>query len=393
MQYRFADRIARVPPSFLGELFRVSSDPAIISFAGGLPSSALIDVEGMADAARQVMDEEGRTALQYSTTDGFLPLREYIAARYRNRLRVPATADEIQIVNGSQQCLDLFAKIFLNPGDHVGMERPGYLGAIEAFSLYEPVFHTVPLDEAGPEMAAFEKMVTAMPVKFFYGIPNSQNPSGCTYAEDRRRGVAEALEGTGTLFYEDDAFGELFFDGRPRVPVTRYLPEQAVMSGSFSKIIAPGMRIGWLYAPPEVLRAFNIAKQAADLHSNFLCQKILHRYLTMHDLDAHIRKIVSVYGRQCRLMCDLLDDLLPELRHTTPQGGMFMTATLPPGLSSMKVFYAGIENNVAVLPGTPFFIDGGGTDTIRLNFSNASEEKIKEGMGRLARVIRSCMSP
>jgi 2-aminoadipate transaminase len=153
------------------------------------------------------------------------------------------------------------------------------------------------------------------------------------------------------------------------------------------------MRIGWLYAPPEVLRAFNIAKQAADLHSNFLCQKILHRYLTMHDLDAHIRKIVSVYGRQCRLMCDLLDDLLPELRHTTPQGGMFMTATLPPGLSSMKVFYAGIENNVAVLPGTPFFIDGGGTDTIRLNFSNASEEKIKEGMGRLARVIRSCMSP
>jgi 2-aminoadipate transaminase len=393
MQYHFADRIARVPPSFLGELFRVSANPGIISFAGGLPSSALIDVEGMAAATRQVMEEEGRTALQYSTTDGFLPLREYIAARYQKRLGIPATAGEIQITNGSQQCLDLFAKIFLNPGDHIGMERPGYLGAIEAFSLYEPVFHAIPLDDGGPDMAAFMQMVRTVPVKFFYGIPNSQNPSGCTYAQDRRKEIAEVLAETGTLFYEDDAFGELFFDGKPRIPVKRYLPDQAVMSGSFSKIIAPGMRIGWLYAPQEILHTFNIAKQAADLHSNFLCQKILHRYLMTQDLDAHIRNIVSVYGRQCRLMCDLLDDLLPELRHTSPQGGMFMTAMLPPGISSMEVFSKGNEQNVAVLPGIPFYIDGGGTDIIRLNFSNADEEKIKEGLGRLAKVVHGMMSP
>ncbi|MGB8220469.1 MAG: PLP-dependent aminotransferase family protein [Methanoregula sp.] len=387
MAFTFARRIQHAPASFLGELFRVSADPSIISFAGGLPSSGLIDTDGIAAAARDVFTADPRSALQYSTTDGYLPLREYIAERYRRRLGIPATADEIQIVNGSQQCLDLFAKIFLNPGDRVGMERPGYLGAIEAFSLYEPVFEAVPLDPDGPDPVAFTKMTKETPVKFFYGIPNSQNPSGCTYSQDRREEIAECLDGTDTVFYEDDAFGELFFDGKPRLPVKHYLPGQSVISGSFSKITAPGMRIGWMYAPTEILSAFNTAKQAADLHSNFLCQQILARYLQTNDLDTHIKKIVSVYSRQCRLMCDLFDDLMPRLSHTTPEGGMFLTATLPVGLSAMQVFREGIGHKVAVLPGMPFFVDGGGEDTIRLNFSNAGEDQINEGMHRLAGVI------
>jgi 2-aminoadipate transaminase len=379
--------VARAPESFLNELFRVSSDPSIISFAGGLPSAALIDTGGIAQAAREVMDGEPHVALQYTTTDGYLPLREYIAERYRRRLGLPASADEIQIVNGSQQCLDLFAKLFLNTGDHVGMERPGYLGAIEAFSLYEPVIDTVPLEDDGPDLSAFRKLVTGTQVKFFYGIPNSQNPSGRTYSQKKRKAIAEILEGTGTVFYEDDAFGELFFDAQPRLPVKHYLPDQAVMSGSFSKIVAPGMRIGWMYAPREILAKFNIVKQAADLHSNFLCQKILHRYLTTHNLDDNIRKIVAVYGRKCRLMCDLFDDLMPQVSHTHPEGGMFLMATLPPGLNSRKVFDEGVRQKVAVLPGLPFYVDGGGADTIRLNFSSASEEQITEGMHRLSRVI------
>jgi 2-aminoadipate transaminase len=387
MTFHFARRIEHAPASFLGELFRVSADPSIISFAGGLPSSALIDTEGISAAARDVFTTDPEVALQYSTTDGYRPLREYIAERYRKRLGIPATADEIQIVNGSQQCLDLFAKIFLNPGDRVGMERPGYLGAIEAFSLYEPVFAAVPLDGNGPDPVAFTKMTKETPVKFFYGIPNSQNPSGCTYSQDRRKEIAEILDGTDTVFYEDDAFGELFFDGKPRLPVKKYLPGQSVISGSFSKITAPGMRIGWMYAPTEILTAFNTAKQAADLHSNFLCQQILARYLQTHDLDCHIKKIVSVYSRQCWLMCDLFDDLMPRLSHTTPEGGMFLTATLPPGLSAMQVFREGVEKKVAVLPGMPFFVDGGGEDTIRLNFSSASEDQINEGMHRLAGVV------
>ncbi len=387
MHYRFADRLSHAPKSFLHELFRVSADPSIISFAGGLPSSALIDTEGIRKATCQVMEEEPATALQYTTTDGYLPLREYIAGRYRSRLGIPATAGEIQIVNGSQQCLDLFAKIFLNAGDHVGIERPGYLGAIEAFSLYEPVIDTVPLEGDGPDPAAFERLIHSTSVKFFYGIPNSQNPSGTTWSQEKRRAIADMLMDSDTVFYEDDAFGELFFDNRPRLPVKRSLPDQAVLSGSFSKIIAPGMRIGWIYAPAGILTQFNIVKQAADLHSNFFCQMILHRYLTMYDLDEHIRNIVRVYSRKCRLMCDLLDDLVPQLAHTTPEGGMFLMAALPRGLSSGTVFEEGIKRGVAVLPGLPFYIDGGGTDTIRMNFSTASEEQIQDGMVRLARVI------
>lgn len=387
MHYRFANRLSHAPKSFLDELFRVSADPSIISFAGGLPSSTLIDTGGIKMATYQVLEDDPSTALQYSTTDGYLPLREFIAARYRSRLGIPASAGEIQIVNGSQQCLDLFAKIFLNAGDHVGMERPGYLGAIEAFSLYEPVIDTVPLEDGGPDLAAFERLVNGNMVNFFYGIPNSQNPSGLTYSQENRREIAEIIRESDTVFYEDDAFGELFFDGRPRLPVKRHVPDQAVLTGSFSKIIAPGMRIGWIYAPARILAQFNIVKQAADLHSNFFCQMILHRYLITHDLDSHIRNIVGVYSRRCRLMCDILDDLLPQLVHTTPEGGMFLMATLPRGLSSRTVFEEGIRQGVAVLPGLPFYIDGGGADTIRMNFSTASEEQIQEGMARLARVI------
>ena len=199
--------------------------------------------------------EDPVSALQYTTTDGYLPLREFIADRYRSRLGIPATAGKIQIVNGSQQCLDLFAKIFLNTGDHVGIERPGYLGAIEAFSLYEPIIDTVPLEEDGPNLDAFERLIHGTMVKFFYGIPNSQNPSGLTYLQEKRRTIAEIIQESNTVFYKDDAFGELFFDGTPRLPVKRYIPDQDVLTGSFSKIIAPGMRIGWIYAPQGFLRS------------------------------------------------------------------------------------------------------------------------------------------
>ena len=389
LQFRFATRISRAPVSFLNELFRVSADPSIISFAGGLPSTALIDTEGIARATDSVLEDDAYAALQYTTTDGYLPLREYIAERYRTRLGIRATAEEIQILNGSQQCLDLFAKIFLNPGDHVGIERPGYLGAIEAFSLYEPFISAIPLKNDGLDLAAFETVVKKEQLKFFYGIPNSQNPSGGTCSLENRKAVAEILQSSSTVFYEDDAFGELFFDARPRLPVKKYLPDQSVISGSFSKIIAPGMRIGWMYAPKEILTPFNIVKQAADLHTNFFCQKILHRYLMTCDLDAHLRTMTAVYGNNCRLMCDLLDDLLPDLTHTYPEGGMFLMVALPVGISSRRVFNEGIMKKVAVLPGHPFYVDGGGDDTMRMNFSAASEDQIVDGIHRLARVVSS----
>lgn len=384
----FAARMGRVPASFLDTLFAVSKDPSVISFAGGLPSSALIDVPGVRKAAQDVLDEDGCAALQYTTTEGYLPLRDYIARRYRTRFGIPAEPGMIQILNGSQQCLDLFAKILINPGDCIGIERPGYLGAFEAFSLYEPVFVPVQLGTDGPDISAFSRMLDEKPVRFFYAVPNSQNPSGCTYSDEKRREIARFLGGTGTILYEDDAFGELFFDNQPRAPVKKYLPDQTVMSGSFSKIVAPGLRIGWMFAPETILSRFNVAKQAADLHSNLLSQMILHRYLTSTNLDDHLLKITRTYSTNCHLMCDLLDDLFPEeMTHTVPEGGMFLTATLPSCMDSMTVFQRGMEKKVAVMPGAPFYTDGGGGDLIRLNFSNTDEEKLWEGMLRLSHVV------
>ncbi len=394
--YRFSKRMKSVPPSFLGELFRVSSKPGVISFAGGLPDASLFDTEGIKEAALEVFSDSAREALQYTTTDGYRPLREWIARRYRERLSLPATADEIQIVNGSQQCLDLMAKILTDPGDHILLERPGYLGAIEAFSYYEPVFDPVPVsweDPCGPDLSLLEQSVRSRSCSFFYGIPNSQNPSGMSWSDEHRRGVAEVLDDTGVVMYEDDAFGELFFDGRPRSPVKRWLSNQTVMTGSFSKIIAPGLRCGWIWAPGPILAEFNRAKQAADLHSNLPAQMILTRYLAENDCNRQIQHAARIYGERCRLMKELIDDRFPAgTSRTDPQGGMFMMITLPASVSSMQVFEEGVRQGVAVMPGLPFYVDGGGCDTIRLNFSASDEEQIQIGMSRLSQVIRSLMT-
>ncbi len=375
--------MAAVPPSFLGTLFAVSADPSVISFAGGLPSATVLDAAGIAEASADVLADAGPAALQYSTTDGYLPLRKFIADRYRRRVGLDVTAANIQIVNGSQQCLDLVAKCLVDPGDAVVIEAPGYLGAIEAFSLYEPRLSAVPVGEGGPDLAALAQVVGRDRPKFFYAIPNAQNPSGLTYSDEARRAVADLLDGTETLLYEDDAFGELFFDGCARRPIGADLPGRALLSGSFSKVLAPGMRCGWLVAPEEVLAQFNVAKQAADLHSNHLCQLVLHRWLTTHDLDAQCRRVARLYEENCRALVDALDDRCPELAHTTPEGGMFMLAHLPRGISSLALFEEGVRQGVAVMPGPPFFLEGG-DDVIRLNFSNTDPGRCAEGIGRLA---------
>jgi len=388
MDYRFAARIRNAPESFLKQLFAVSSDPSIISFAGGLPDSDLIDVGGIRDSAAFIFEHEGREALQYTTTEGHLPLREYIADRYRRRLGIPASADNIRIVNGSQQCLDIIGKLFIETGDPIGIERPGYLGAIEAFSLYEPAIKSVEMNDSGPETHAFEKLVTDDRIKFFYGIPNFQNPTGRSYSPDTRKRVGEIISGTDSLFYEDDAFGELAFDRKPRMPVNKFAQENVILGGSFSKTVAPGMRIGWIMAPPEIISAFDVAKQAADLHSNFLSQKIINHYLRNSDYERHLKTVTSVYRKNCMLIQDLLDDMAGTgITHTSPEGGMFMTAKLPAGLSSMTLFKEGISRGVAILPGMPFYSGTGGDDMIRLNFSNTSEERIKEGMARFSAVV------
>jgi 2-aminoadipate transaminase len=388
-RYIFAPRMAKTPKSFIREILKVTERPEIISFAGGLPSPSLIDVGGIRTASDAVLEQDGLCALQYSTTEGYLPLRQFIADRYKKRLGLDISPDEILITNGSQQCLDLIGKVLIGAGDHIAIERPGYLGAIQAFSLYEPEFHTVPLMAEGPDTALLDKTCHANPVRLFYGVPNSQNPSGITYSEERRRELAEVLRKKGVLFVEDDAYGELNFSGTSLPSMRTFLPHQTIITGSFSKILAPGMRMGWVVAPPEIMEQLVIAKQASDLHSNYLSQRIAYEYLLHNDIDSHIRKIRAVYRHQRDVMIQMLEEEFPEtVSWTHPLGGMFIWMTLPKGYSSMEVFEQALTENVAVLPGMPFYVDGGGTDTIRLNFSNSTDENIITGMGRLARVIR-----
>ena len=388
----FAQRMAKTPKSFIREILKVTENPSIISFAGGLPNPDLIDVNGISNAAATVLGQEGKSILQYSTTEGYLPLRQFIAERYRKRLGFSVSPDEILITNGSQQCLDLIGKVFIDNGDHIAIERPGYLGAIQAFSLYEPVFHPVILNKDGLDPLMLAQVLKTHKIKLFYGVPNSQNPSGITYTTERRRELASVLRETETLFIEDDAYGELNFSQKFLPSMQEFLPDQTIITGSFSKILSPGMRLGWVVAPPDIMDQLIIAKQASDLHSNYFSQRIVFQYLHQQNIDDHIRKICLAYKTQCHLMIDLIREKFPaSVDYTEPEGGMFIWLTLPPGLSSTEVFEQTLKKGVAVLPGTPFYTDGGGGNTIRLNFSNSTEQKIIIGMERFSRVLHDLM--
>ncbi len=389
MMYRFASRMEQTPRSFIREILKVTENPEIISFGGGLPNPALFPVEALVEAARDVLSEDGRSALQYSTTEGYLPLREFIAERYRKRTGLTFSPENILITNGSQQCLDLIGKVFIDRGDPVAIEKPGYLGAIQAFSLYEPRFHEVPLLEDGPDTEVLSQVLEKYSPKLFYGIPNFQNPSGISYSDEKRHEVAEILTGHDTIFVEDDAYGELRFRGEDLPFVSSFLPEQGVITGSFSKIIAPGMRMGWIVAPPEVFAQVVTAKQASDLHSNYLTQRIIYKFLTDNDIDMHIQRIREVYRHQRDTMVKIIEETFPPcVTITRPEGGMFLWATLPEGFSTMDLFQIAIKENVAFVPGDPFFTDGGGSNAMRLNYSNSDDERIVEGITRLSKAIR-----
>jgi 2-aminoadipate transaminase len=388
MDYRFSSRMKTTPRSFIREILKVAERPDIISFAGGLPNAELFATGDLARAAHAVISEDGHTALQYTTTEGYLPLREFIAARYRKRLGLDISPEEILITNGSQQCLDLLGKIFLDQGDPVAIECPGYLGAIQAFSMYQPEFSGVPLGETGPDTRHLEAVLQTRHPCIFYAVPNSQNPSGITWSGESRKAVADLLSSENTIFIEDDAYGELGFSGNRPPSLREYIPEQTVILGSFSKIVSPGMRMGWICAPCEIIEQAITAKQASDLHSNYLSQRIIARYLEEGHLDNHIRTIKRAYKEQCECMLSCIRRSFPEdVACTRPDGGMFLWLTLPDGCSSMELFQRALARNVAILPGLPFYTDGGGDTTVRLNFSNASCDRIQEGIEILGEVL------
>lgn len=391
MSHTFAKRMQAVPRSFIREILKVTQDPSVISFAGGLPNPRLFPTDALAEAARTVIAEGGASALQYSTTEGHPPLRQWIADRYREKDGMDVDPDHIIITTGSQQALDLMGKVFIDPGSAVVMESPGYLGAIQAFSMFEPAYRTVTLEEDGPNLEELEKALEG--ARMFYAVTTFQNPSGLTYSEEKRRAVADLLRGTDVIFAEDNPYGELRFSGEHLAPLVSHRRENSMLLGTFSKIAAPGFRIGWVVADENIRPTLVKAKQAADLHTSTVNQVVLHRWLMDNDLDEHIERIRDNYGSQCAAMLAAADEHLPEeVTVTRAEGGMFLWATLPDGLSSRELFDYAIKEKVAFVPGDPFYVDGKGEGTLRLNYSNADEATVTEGMKRLGKCMKDYLA-
>lgn len=388
MQYQFSEVINELKPSFIREILKLTVKPEIISFAGGLPDPSLFPHQTIKDASNAMFDRNDRGIYQYTTTEGHAGLREWIAKRFSATHNVDVSADQVMIVSGSQQALDLFGKIYIDPQDAIVMEAPTYLGAIQAFRMYQPKFKEVELLEDGLDTDQFRSTMQEADSKLFYGIPNFQNPTGLTYSSEKRQQVADILKDTGKLMLEDDPYGALLFDeeGEPSPdtrPIYALAPEHVVYMGSFSKVFVPGFRLGWVIAPKPVLAKMVIAKQAADLHTNSFVQELLYEYVTSHDLDAHIDLIRQTYATKKACMVEAINTYLGEEVEMYPtSGGMFIWVRVP-GVAIMDLLEIAIEKNVAFVPGEAFSLSGGYTDHMRLNFTSLEEDQIVEGIKRL----------
>ena len=387
--YAFAERVKQIPKSFIREILKVTSQPDVISFAGGLPNPDYFPAEEIALAAQKVLADDAKNVLQYAVSEGYYPLREYISNRYRQKQGMNVPPEEILIVNGSQQGLDLAAKLFINKGDKVLLEKPSYLGAIQAFSVYEPQFVTVPLLEDGIDTYAFEEALTKNDVRLFYAVPNFQNPTGISYSLEKKQQVAQLLSTSNTILIEDDPYGEIRFLGEDISPIKKMNPEQTILLGSFSKIISPGMRLGWVAAPREIIEKMVIMKQASDLHSNFLSQRIIYQYLCDNNLDDHIARIKYAYSQQRNYMIEMIWKYFPkEVTYTKPEGGMFLWLTLPEGINAYTILDEAANEKLVFVPGKTFYAGTGGENTIRLNFSNSNAVQLEEGIRKLGRILK-----
>lgn len=388
MEEIIAERMQGVPRSFIREILKVSLDPAIISFAGGLPNAAFFPVQGIQNATEKVFAKYGASVLQYSKSEGDEQLRNLIAARYLEKKGLHLSPENIIITNGSQQGIDLLGKVLLNGGDKVLIEEPGYLGAIQSLSLFKISFIPVPLGDDGLDVANLAGACGRSRAKMLYTVPNFQNPSGVSYTDANKEQVAALAKEHRFVVLEDDPYSELRFAGKPGKSFYHFLPEQTVLLGSFSKIVAPGFRLGWIAAPPWLHEKLLIAKQAADLHTSSFTQKILAEFLSDNNLDEHIAKITEAYGNQCRAMQSALDRYFPKsIVFTKPEGGMFLWGRLPEGMDSMELFQAAVLEKVVFVPGNPFYTGNGPTSTFRFSFSCVDPETIEEGVKRMARAL------
>ncbi|KAF0111510.1 MAG: aminotransferase [Chloroflexi bacterium] len=396
--YRYAQRTQRMKASAIRELLKLTEQKDVISFAGGLPAPDVFPVEEFKRACLYVLDNNGAQALQYGSTDGYVPLREMIA-RYTNRLGIGVSIDNIMITSGSQQALDLLGKIFINRGDRVLVENPTYLGAIQAWNAYGAEYIPVALDDDGMDTRVLEDALRKGP-KFIYVLPNFQNPTGATLSLERRLQLIELADQYGVPIIEDDPYGQLRFEGE-HLPAVELLDSQmreknnaytgnVIYLSTFSKILAPGIRLAWVIAPTEVINKLVLAKQGADLHTSTFNQIIAHEVGQHGYLDRHVKLIQDTYRERRNVMFEALEEQMPDgVNWTHPHGGLFLWVTLPEILNTGEMFKEAVAQKVAYVPGENFFACGGGTNTMRLNFSCSKPEMINEGIARLGQVVKS----
>ncbi|HEY4387534.1 MAG TPA: PLP-dependent aminotransferase family protein [Ktedonobacteraceae bacterium] len=400
-EQRYAQRVKQMQGSAIRELLKVTEIPGTISLAGGLPAAEIFPVKEVAAATQRILERNGVQALQYGATEGYTPLREMIAENCR-RNGLPVTIDNILIVSGSQQGLDLLAKIMIDPGDPLLVESPTYMGALQAFNAYEPAYVAVRSDEDGIVTDELEQGLQKQP-KFIYALPNFQNPTGVTFTLERRQKLVEMAGRYGVPILEDDPYSELRFEGEqlPSLLQLENERQQAIQRNqsyegnviqlkTFSKVLTPGLRLGWVVAPSDIIRKLVLAKQGADLHTSTLNQLIAYEIAREGFLEEHVHVIRQTYLERRNAMLAALDEYFPDnVSWTHPQGGMFLWVTVPAGIDSAQLLKDALEYQIAFVPGAAFHPVGGGANTMRLSFSGATPERIEEGIRRLGRLLHT----
>ena len=389
---KFSEEAKSLHASDIREILKVTENPEIISFAGGLPAPELFPIDEMMKVDVEILKKEGRQAVQYSTTEGYVPLRKQIAKRMKTSFHTDCTYEDIIITAGSQQGLSLLGQLFLNEGDIVLVESPTYLGAINAFKLCKPEFVEVPTDEKGIIPEELETILATYGdrVRMMYVIPEFQNPTGITWPVERRKAFMDIVNRYDFPVLEDDPYGELRYDG-DKVPSLKSMDTKGniIFLGSFSKILMPGLRIAWMVADPVIIDKVVKLKQAVDLQASSFGQRQTSYYIDMFDLDEHVAKIKALYKKRRDLMCESMKKYFPEgITFTYPEGGLFTWVTLPEGMDAKELMPKVLAKNVAYVPGGPFYPHGGHANHFRLNYSNMPEDRIVEGIKRLADVLK-----
>ncbi|MDD3265590.1 MAG: PLP-dependent aminotransferase family protein [Burkholderiales bacterium] len=390
MQFQLSDRAGTLKASEIRELLKITEQPDIISFAGGLPAPEFFPAKELAQLTQEILATDGKVALQYSPTEGYALLREIIATKSMAKAQVNTVKDEILITAGSQQGLDFCAKLFLNDGDYLICEDPSYLGAINVFNACHAKYLTIPMDDNGMIVDELEKLLqSGKRAKFIYTIPDFQNPTGVTMSVERRKKLVELANQYQIPVIEDNPYGDVVFDGE-RLPSIKSFDKNGwvIYLGSFSKTLCPGLRIGWVCALPELLQKFILLKQISDLQCNTLTQREVAHYMRDYDLDKHVNQVITVYRNRRDLMINTMKEYFPtNIKYTYPNGGLFTWVTLPDHINAAELLEEALKDKVAFVPGAPFFPNGGHKNYLRLNYSNMSEDKIVEGIKRLANVL------